>query len=86
MSGLRLADLRPGLLLLVTWYASVQFGEPLLYRLIRVLQPDTERAPVGWVWLDGYQLDPDSGDAVDRRQLFVQVAGLRVAERVGGRR
>jgi hypothetical protein len=30
----------------------------------------------GWVWLDGYQLD-ESGDAVERRSIFVQVAGLR---------
>lgn len=55
--------------------ASVQFGyRPILFRVIRVqTQPcDTY---IGWVWLDGYELN-QAGDAVERRSVFVQLAGL----------
>lgn len=42
----------------------------------------------GWLWLDGYQVN-EKGDAVIRRELFVQPAGLRKfsapAPRRGGR-
>lgn len=57
--------------------ASVQFQKPIYFRVIRVLDWPTY---AGWVWLDGYQLN-DTGEAVERRSIFVQVAGLR---RVGG--
>lgn len=58
--------------------ASVQFRvRPILFRLIRVLPLDTY---VGWVWLDGYELD-QHGDAVERRSIWVQPAGLRSAGR-----
>ncbi len=53
--------------------ASVQFSvRPIMFRLIRVHGGST---PQGWVWLDGYQLD-QAGDAVERRSIFVQPAGL----------
>ncbi|MEU4568279.1 hypothetical protein [Micromonospora sp. NPDC023956] len=52
--------------------ASVQFVRPFLFRVIRVLDWVTFD---GWVWLDGYQLDA-KGDAVARRSIFVQPAGL----------
>ncbi|GIJ76008.1 hypothetical protein [Micromonospora phaseoli] len=55
--------------------ASVQFCRPILFRVIRVLDRTTYD---GWMWLEGYQLN-DKGDAVDRRAIFVQPAGLRVA-------
>lgn len=54
--------------------ASVQFGPyPFLFRVIRVLEWETY---AGWVWLEGYELSK-SGDAVERRRIFVQPAGLR---------
>ncbi len=54
--------------------ASVQFSiRPLLFRVIRVESRDT---CIGWVWLDGYELN-QAGDAVERRSVFVQLAGLR---------
>lgn len=53
--------------------ASVQFGTPILFRVIRVHDWDTY---AGWVWLDGYELS-QTGDAVERRSIFVQPAGLR---------
>lgn len=66
--------LRAGDLLQVTAAASVQFTvRPIVFRLIRVLDRPTFD---GWVWLDGYQLD-GRGDAVARRSIFVQPAGLR---------
>jgi hypothetical protein len=53
--------------------ASVQFNHPILFRVIRVHDWTTYD---GWVWLDGYQLNI-AGDAVERRTVFVQIAGLR---------
>nr|WP_232625049.1 hypothetical protein [Micromonospora sagamiensis] len=66
-----------GDLVLVTRAASVQFVTPIMFRVIRVLDWVTYD---GWVWLDGYQLDR-KGDAVARRSIFVQPAGLRVQRR-----
>ena len=64
---------RSGDVLHVTRAASVQFVEPMLFRVIRVHDWPTYD---GWVWLDGYELNA-SGDAVERRSIFVQVSGLR---------
>ncbi|PWR11046.1 hypothetical protein DKT68_07165 [Micromonospora acroterricola] len=67
-------NLRAGDLLHITQAASVQFSTPILFRLIRVL---TDRITYdGWAWIEGYQLDA-RGEAVARRKLFVQPAGLR---------
>jgi hypothetical protein len=57
----------------ITRAASVQFLKPILFRVIRVLDWPTYD---GWVWLEGYEMAP-SGDAVARRSVFVQWAGLR---------
>ncbi|ADU06424.1 hypothetical protein ML5_0882 [Micromonospora sp. L5] len=66
-------NLKAGDLLHVTRAASVQFGKPIIFRLIRVLPyPTYDR----WAWLDGYQLN-EKGDAVERREIFVQPEGLR---------
>lgn len=64
---------RSGDVLQVTRAASVQFAEPLLFRVIRVHDWPTYD---GWVWLDGYELNA-AGEAVTRRSIFVQVNGLR---------
>ncbi|SCL15309.1 hypothetical protein [Micromonospora inyonensis] len=64
---------RAGDLLHVTRAASVQFVRPIMFRLIRVLDRPTFD---GWLWLDGYQVNK-KGDAVARREVFVQPAGLR---------
>lgn len=66
---------RSGDVVLVAREASVQFASPMLFRVIRVHDWPTYD---GWAWLDGYQLNA-SGDAVDRRSIFVQVGGLRPA-------
>src|SRR5436190_10526656 len=63
---------RSGDVLRVTRAASVQFVEPMLFRVIRVHDWPTYD---GWVWLDGYQLNA-AGDAVERRSIFVQRQGL----------
>lgn len=65
-----------GDVLRITSAASVQFLEPLLFRVIRVHDWLTCR---GWVWLDGYELN-GAGDAVERRSIFVQIDGLRKAD------
>lgn len=64
---------RSGDLLRVTRAASVQFTAPMLFRVIRVHDWSTYD---GWAWLDGYELN-GSGDAVDRRSIFVQLLGLQ---------
>lgn len=64
---------RSGDVLHITKAASVQFITPMLFRVIRVHDWPTY---VGWVWIDGYQLN-DAGDAVERRSIFVQIDGLR---------
>ncbi|WP_434090168.1 hypothetical protein [Micromonospora carbonacea] len=69
------ALLRAGTLLHVTRAASPQFVQPIFFRLIRVHADWVTY--YGWTWLDGYQLDA-RGDAVARRSIFVQPAGLRV--------
>ncbi len=53
--------------------ASVQFVRPIMFRVIRVLDLITYDR---WTWLEGYELD-NKGQAVRRRQIFVQPAGLR---------
>ncbi|MFF0717583.1 hypothetical protein [Micromonospora sp. NPDC003816] len=71
-----MADLsrpRAGDLLRVGPEASVQFVRPILFRVIRVLEWTTYD---GWRWLEGYQVN-DRGEAVHRRAIFVQPAGLR---------
>ncbi|MFY1688988.1 hypothetical protein [Plantactinospora sp. WMMB782] len=72
---------RSGDVLHVTRAASVQFAAPIYFRVIRVHDWQTYH---GWVWLDGYELNP-SGDAVERRSIFVQVNGLRQLQSNSGR-
>jgi hypothetical protein len=64
---------RSGDVIQVTKAASVQFSSPMLFRVIRVHDWPTYE---GWIWLDGYELNT-SGEAVERRSIFVQVGGLR---------
>lgn len=61
-----------GDLLHITRAASVQFINPIDFRVIRCLDRPTYH---GWVWLDGYQLNA-ARDAIARREIFVQIAGL----------
>ncbi|MBM2616976.1 hypothetical protein JIG36_15560 [Actinoplanes sp. LDG1-06] len=70
-------QLQPGEVLHIGGEASVQFeGErALTFRLIRVDQRSTYD---GWLWLEGYVLDP-TGTALQRRRIFVRREGLRPA-------
>lgn len=70
----------PGDVVLVGAAASVQFAGSRGLRL-RVIVVGTEPTYHGWCWLTGYVLDA-AGDAVDRREVFVQLAGLRIAPRL----
>lgn len=65
---------QPGDVVYVGPRASVQFAaqSAITVRVIHVNQGLTYD---GWCWLDGYQLDAN-GDAVERREIFVQTAGL----------
>ena len=64
---------RAGDVLRIARAASVQFTEPILFRVIRLHDWNTY---YGWAWLDGYQLNT-AGDAVERRSIFVQLHGLQ---------
>jgi len=64
---------KAGDVLRVTRAASIQFLDPLLFRVIRVHDWPTYE---GWAWLDGYQLNT-TGEAVARRSIFVQLDGLQ---------
>ncbi|GAA3238258.1 hypothetical protein ACFO1B_27365 [Dactylosporangium siamense] len=64
---------KTGDVLRVTKAASVQFVQPMLFRVIRVHDWQTYD---GWAWLDGYQLNA-AGDAIERRSIFVQLQGLQ---------
>ncbi|MEU0152185.1 hypothetical protein [Micromonospora fulviviridis] len=65
----------PGDLLRIGGRASVQFAgdRALTFRVVSVCLRPTY---TGWVWLTGYVIDR-RGQAVDRREVFVQLAGLR---------
>ncbi|MFI7426351.1 hypothetical protein ACIBPB_05145 [Micromonospora sp. NPDC049836] len=68
---------RAGDLLRIDGRASVQFaGERAL--TVRVVAVCPRPTYAGWVWLTGYVLDR-RGQAVARREVFVQLAGLRRA-------
>ncbi|MEV4497786.1 hypothetical protein AB0J84_19095 [Micromonospora arborensis] len=71
-----MSALRPGDVLLIGEACSVQFAgdRALRLRLVRVDQRPTYH---GWVWLAGYVLD-NKGLAIDKREVYVQQAGLRV--------
>jgi hypothetical protein len=71
-----------GDVLIVGPKASVQFAQPIGFRVIRVHPWSTCD---GWVWLDGYQLNL-AGTATVRRSIYVRVAGLVRAEVVSARR
>ncbi|MDG4804789.1 hypothetical protein [Micromonospora sp. WMMD980] len=54
--------------------ASVQFVRPIIVRVIREI---TDRHCYdGWTWIEAYALNV-AGEAVAKRELFVQPAGLR---------
>ncbi|GAB3970041.1 hypothetical protein GCM10027615_25590 [Plantactinospora veratri] len=68
---------RPGMVVRVGAAASVQFGgqRALLFRVTQVSKKPTYH---GWCWLTGYSLD-EYGNAVRRREIYVQLAGLQPA-------
>ncbi|GIJ30512.1 hypothetical protein Vqi01_56740 [Micromonospora qiuiae] len=35
----------------------------------------------GWVWLTGYAVNPNTGEAFERREVFAQIAGLQINPR-----
>ena len=67
----------PGDLLRIDGRASVQFGgdRALTFRVVSVCD---RRTYAGWVWLTGYVLNR-AGRATAKREIYVQLAGLRRA-------
>ncbi|MDG4789306.1 hypothetical protein O7626_25840 [Micromonospora sp. WMMD1102] len=66
---------RPGDVLLLDGRASVQFADDRAL-VLRVTSVSERATYYGWCWLTGYALDR-AGAAVERREVFVQLAGLR---------
>lgn len=68
---------KPGDVLYVNREASVQFSgdRALVFRVIKVCDRPTY---YGWAWLTGYVLDR-KGNALARREIYVQMAGLQKA-------
>lgn len=64
--------------------ASVQFGgdQGILFRIIRIQEQVI--IATGWAWIEGYQID-NRGYAVERRVIYVQVAGMKRVKKLGGR-
>ncbi|MET7705278.1 hypothetical protein [Micromonospora sp. NPDC005413] len=73
-------DLRPGDLLLIGEACSVQFAGDRALRL-RLVSVDPRPTYHGWVWLTGYVLNK-KGVAVDKREVYVRQAGVRVRRAV----
>jgi hypothetical protein len=74
----------PGDVLLIGERASVQFaGDRGL--ILRLISPAGEPTCDGWIWLTGYVLDR-RGQAVAKREIYVQLAGLRPTPARRGRR
>ncbi|MDG4783574.1 hypothetical protein O7614_28370 [Micromonospora sp. WMMD961] len=71
-----MTGLKPGDLLLIGEACSVQFADDRALRL-RLVSIDPRPTYQGWVWLTGYVLN-DKGLAVDKREVFVQQAGVRI--------
>src|SRR5437899_962972 len=65
---------QPGDVVYIGPRASVQFSaqSAITVRVIHVNEGPTYD---GWCWLERYQLDAN-GDAIERREIFVQSAGL----------
>ena len=65
---------RAGDLVKLTAVASVQFAGACTawFRIIRI---DPRPTYAGWIWLIGYTIDAQ-GKAIERREVFVQIAGL----------
>ncbi|MEQ4302497.1 hypothetical protein ABNF97_14060 [Plantactinospora sp. B6F1] len=72
---------RPGEVLRIGAAASVQFAgdRALLLRVVSVCDRPTY---YGWIWLTGYVLDRH-GEAVERREVYVRIAGLHRVPPVG---
>ncbi|MFI2275457.1 hypothetical protein ACH45F_24190 [Catenuloplanes sp. NPDC020197] len=65
-------------MLIVDRRASVQFSgvNSLILRVISVSDGATYD---GWAWVAGYVIDPATGEATVRREIFVLRGGLRLA-------
>lgn len=65
---------RPGDVISVGTAASVQFGGGRKL-MLRVVAVDARSTYYGFAWITGYTVDRE-GMATDKREIYVQVAGL----------
>ncbi|MFI5840357.1 hypothetical protein ACIA8K_11690 [Catenuloplanes sp. NPDC051500] len=57
--------------------ASVQFNGPNAL-VLRVISVSARATYDGWAWITGYALDPETGKATVRREIFVLRSGLQI--------
>ncbi|MFF0371249.1 hypothetical protein [Micromonospora sp. NPDC005087] len=67
----------PGDVVFIGRECSVQFAKQRALRM-RVVSVDSTPTYQGWIWLTGYVLNK-RGEAVNKREVYVMKAGLRVA-------
>jgi hypothetical protein len=72
-------DPKAGDVLVVDRRASVQFNGPNAL-VLRVIAVSTRATYDGWAWISGYVLDPKTGRAIVRREIFVLRGGLQVID------
>lgn len=77
MTAERRSGPRGGDVLFIGRAASVRFSGANAFNF-RVIRVDDKPTYDGWLRLEGYVLGPH-GDAIERRSVFVQLAGLRPA-------
>ncbi|MGW0218231.1 hypothetical protein ACWDXH_27950 [Micromonospora chokoriensis] len=65
--------------MLIDGRASVQFGGDRILWL-RVTSVCDKPTYHGWVWLTGYSIDPATGKALARREVFAQITGLQIEQ------
>ncbi|MET8524702.1 hypothetical protein [Micromonospora sp. NPDC005172] len=63
--------------MLIDGQASVQFGgdRALWLRVTSVCDKPTYH---GWIWLTGYSINLATDEALARREVFAQIAGLQI--------
>lgn len=75
----------PGDLVLLDGRASVQFAGDRALRL-RVSSICDRPMCGGWVCLTGYAINPAAEEALARREVFAQIAGLQINPNLPARR
>jgi len=64
----------PGAVVILDRDATPQLTEPITMRVTRT-EPSGQDPE--WVWVIGYHLDTITGEAIERREVYARVAGIK---------